>query len=462
MAGRSPSELVPEWNDEWWWWQQANAIAEYGRPLGYWGYQGNHAPFGTFAAWGPAAALPFGFYAAVFGWQLHSYIYANLFFSVTSILIFILLSEIDEKGLLFLLAVNCGQFILLSYMGTAMAETSRWSIGLVAVGSLIYLWHHRENVKWFVAYLIIPIWLLYATQAYIPYGSLFFAWFLYLHRRQGKGKYIMAGLETGILIVLSRALWDLMACAYPYREEHSFLGYIKYNILELIHWLLHGESEKFHRAFFLGYLFFCLFLLVYLCVRYSKHKALDLFQTSAFALLLAFMMGFIISYTTTPTSFTRGIAIAWLLAGGLLCCSEDRRPLLLMLLCICISLPWAKETYEICYEEERFRTAEWNETNAELFEITKELLIPNPQTDDPWDNTVEVYNEENLRITLALPAGFSANMCKDSAVGLARWAMLDKEKKPEENEKICAELLEKKYEIQYENEAFVIFWRATG
>lgn len=51
-AGKAVSDCIPSWGDERWWWQQANAAGVYGRPLGYWGYNGGKPQIGTFAAWG--------------------------------------------------------------------------------------------------------------------------------------------------------------------------------------------------------------------------------------------------------------------------------------------------------------------------------------------------------------------------------------------------------------------------
>lgn len=42
--GENVTNFFPRFNDEVCWWQQANAVASYGRPLGYWGYNGGTAP----------------------------------------------------------------------------------------------------------------------------------------------------------------------------------------------------------------------------------------------------------------------------------------------------------------------------------------------------------------------------------------------------------------------------------
>lgn len=50
------SILQPVWNDEIGWYNQVAAVIEYGKPLGYYGYNGTHAQIGTWGAWGDCAA----------------------------------------------------------------------------------------------------------------------------------------------------------------------------------------------------------------------------------------------------------------------------------------------------------------------------------------------------------------------------------------------------------------------
>lgn len=46
------SILLPAWNDEVGWWNQVNTMIQYGKPFGYYGYNGTHAAIGKWAAWG--------------------------------------------------------------------------------------------------------------------------------------------------------------------------------------------------------------------------------------------------------------------------------------------------------------------------------------------------------------------------------------------------------------------------
>lgn len=46
------SKFTLVYNDEVSWYNQVAAVVEYGKPLGYYGYNGSYAKIGTFGPWG--------------------------------------------------------------------------------------------------------------------------------------------------------------------------------------------------------------------------------------------------------------------------------------------------------------------------------------------------------------------------------------------------------------------------
>ena len=61
--------IMPAWNDEDFYYNQIKSMLEYGRPLGYYGYNGSHAPVGTFGAHGWFILLPYVVFCKIFGLQ---------------------------------------------------------------------------------------------------------------------------------------------------------------------------------------------------------------------------------------------------------------------------------------------------------------------------------------------------------------------------------------------------------
>lgn len=176
--GKGISDFVPNWSDELWWWCQADAVGRYGSPIGYWGYNGGRAQIGTFAAWGPAMVMPYGLFAFLFGWKWYSWILANLFYITIASLVFIRLTKIDAKGLFWLFIANQLIFIKDYYFFTSMAETARWSLGLIGMALIVCMYRNR-NMKWWIRYLLIPLYLIYITQAYLIW-ALFMLFYLFL------------------------------------------------------------------------------------------------------------------------------------------------------------------------------------------------------------------------------------------------------------------------------------------
>lgn len=59
-----------------------------------------------------------------------------------------------------------------------MAETARWSLGLIAMALIVCMYRNR-NMKWWIRYLLIPLYLIYITQAYLIWALFMLFYFLY-------------------------------------------------------------------------------------------------------------------------------------------------------------------------------------------------------------------------------------------------------------------------------------------
>ena len=96
------------WNDEAFYFKQAEAMARFGTPRGYWGYNESAAVTGGFGAWGPAVLMPFAVFGRIFGWNILSPCIFNLAFLTLSILILALVCkpELIESLLLALVLVS--------------------------------------------------------------------------------------------------------------------------------------------------------------------------------------------------------------------------------------------------------------------------------------------------------------------------------------------------------------------
>lgn len=131
--------LVPAWNDEGGWFSQVAAMVEYGRPLGYYGYNGTHAAVGTFGPWGIAPLVPYWLFGSVFGWHVWSMALANICFLCLAVGIFIFLTKPNCRQLVWIIVMYFCLNITVGYSMTAMSEGLRYSLGIVLLAILLYL-----------------------------------------------------------------------------------------------------------------------------------------------------------------------------------------------------------------------------------------------------------------------------------------------------------------------------------
>ena len=114
------SILQPVWNDEIGWYNQVAAVIEYGKPLGYYGYNGTHAQIGTWGAWGIAPLLPYAAFGKIFGWGLSSMALANIFFLCLAMLLLVIMTRPSVTQTLWLILLYSCSFITIGYSLTYM------------------------------------------------------------------------------------------------------------------------------------------------------------------------------------------------------------------------------------------------------------------------------------------------------------------------------------------------------
>lgn len=430
LEGKTFSDVIPVWGDEVWWWQQANAVGKYGRPLGYWGYNGGHASLGTFATWGPAAVIPYGLFAFLFGWEYHTYIYANCFYMSIATAIFLYASKPDKKSLVALMLVNTVQVVRNYYLVTAMQETMRYSIGLVAIALLILLIQNENRIHWAVKYILIPIYLLLSTWAFLPHIIFVFAYFLILYKKLNILNIFMAGTETLVITVAMRKFMRLFSSPYT-SSAKSFRTRIVSNIKVAVKVLLSDKTDLFFKWYHAVYWGMIFFLTLYLLCNWKKLKPRDkILIICADTILTVYQAGWIGFYNTTLWTYTRGISVGLLMATFILCLCHKKTPVIVFLLLSCVGIP-CMDNIENTFLNNRFKTPQWEATIENTSNTLEEVLVLDEDSLDPWVNTVQTYStnsSENKRyVTLCLPVGFSANSMMDKQIrGNAKWIILEK------------------------------------
>ena len=181
-------------NDTLFYYKLVESVVKCGIPRGYFGFNESHALVGTFAAWSPLIILPWALFGFIFGWGYSSVFICNIIFFSIALTLFVFLTDIDFRNLVFLLFF----FVLFSslpiHMLNALPETCIVSIALVYIALAIRLC----NKEYKTLYVVI----LYILASYLtllrPYMVLFFAVPLYFGIKEKKKAAIILPSVLGV------------------------------------------------------------------------------------------------------------------------------------------------------------------------------------------------------------------------------------------------------------------------
>ena len=215
--------IIPVLNDEVSWWSQINAILTAGKPLGYYGYNGTHAPVGTIGAWGIAPLIPYVIFGKIFGWEIYSMAYANILFLSLGGFIFCLLAKPDRKQLRWIFVLYACSFFSIGYSMTAMAEGMRYAMGLVLIGMVVWLRNNPPDlkalkIKNILMYLLILCFLYFSINVYLVFAlmALPIAWFM-LKKLKPLIRFAVSLVFTaGITLLAYKATFNVIA---PYTSS---------------------------------------------------------------------------------------------------------------------------------------------------------------------------------------------------------------------------------------------------
>lgn len=154
-----------EWNDELYYFKQVEAIVNYGFPQGYFGFNESHALKLSFAAWSPVLVCPWVLWGLIFGWNLMTPIWCNIFLLTLAMVIFVWLVRPTWKqlGILTLLFLLYTPFV--RYMLSGMPEIICFSMLIVFYSIAIsYL---RQNTGGKLALLFVLAGLMTLMRPYL-------------------------------------------------------------------------------------------------------------------------------------------------------------------------------------------------------------------------------------------------------------------------------------------------------
>ena len=487
--------LIPRWNDEVnGWWPQVRAVVEFGRPLGYYGYNETHAPVGTFGPWGVLPLLPYALFGKLFGMNMNSMTVANNAFLGLALFIFCLLTnasrrEVKRLGVLYLCS-----YITVGYSLTSMSEGSRYAIGIILSG--IIIWLQRNSLSIYelnrirkVQYLLIIAFSLFAVNVYTIFVSAVFVMGFYMLRGlKTFNRILLSGAVTVIVAAIGFKLSALVSAPYMISTIGGLLNELKtegiYNAgCSLINvffsnmqtvslpGILHQEDAGI-QWFFLEYIsIMAIFALrIVLRMRREEQHFLELRWMSRsddlipLYIMSAFLFGYCALYTGKPGTLCRGINTG-LLMTFCYCAvqpkeEERAKKLTGNISCIILAFTLAGLVNIWNYHEailhDRMMTARYISIIQEESALLNQVIKISPEKSE-WENTIAHYGREDA-LYLAMPVGAGLNyMIDGNECEKSGYVVFEKACEEEEKERWTKQLLSKGYTMIYNDNFFSVY-----
>lgn len=122
FLGHGIFDVVPYFNDEVNYWHLIADMLEYGKPIGYMGFYGTHAPVGTFGFHGFVILLPYYLFARIFGLHFYTLAVCNMVLVSLALLLYIVLLRPSVRNMLVTGALVTLPSMVSKFYSTSMLE----------------------------------------------------------------------------------------------------------------------------------------------------------------------------------------------------------------------------------------------------------------------------------------------------------------------------------------------------
>ena len=410
-----------KWNDEAVYIKLIQTYSKFFTPKGYWGFDANHALFGTGSAWSPAILFPYLIPAIIFPVG-YSFVYVcNMIYVMGANAAFLFLTKPKKSNLIKLILAQVSSIVFILYLNTNMSEMFRYALAILIAG-LLYKMLFDNCPKW-IKYALTPIVIVYAVQVYT-----FFAFcipiyvFALLKKKKLWVKLVVSVIATAGIAVVSYAILHLISSNYAIGKTESLLafiseGHILLAIKSFAGMIIDGAKGLLDLRFYVktnGLYIFHVMIALLLIVSsiitiFSKNidkedRAISIIVAYSVAI---FFFAYMTLYTIVPDTFTRGTEIAVIFSIYLLMMTKDKYLAWAIIVCNATGLLFLPVNLRTFQGNERYYTREERVAVKEWADEMK-YVINMDDSSDPWDNTILLYTMEP-RAILAMPEGMGLN-----------------------------------------------------
>ena len=472
------------WNDEAVYLKLIETYAKSASPLGYWGFNAEHAILGSGPAWSPAIIMPYAIFAKIFPVGRSFVFFINLIYLLLANVAFYFLAKPSKEECIGLAGMEAFSVPILLYLTTNMSELFRYAVAIVLAGMIYYIYFKKGKV--WIKYILIPLFLLYSVQVYIFFafaiplyisglmknkkwplrflvslpvtlvvtgGSYYFLHLISSNYNIGKTEGLLTALSSGDILGAIKNFFSMM------KEGIGGIWYLK-NYFQI--------SPLYPYSVILAFSIIVVGLFMAFREKMITDKKTDpkIGRIVAHSVALFYLM-YLTLYTIVPDTFYRGTQIVVIFSLYLIVMCEReyivRFFLLFSLAGVFLMHPQLKTFTENRYTAMKEKD-DWNELKLEL----NDIMVADPKK-DLWDNTVLMYTMEP-KVICAVPTGLAQNYVLedgffDEKPGYLLFSKTPDEKKnPEWIEKsyesIYSEnkdVLDKNYIVIYETDSYIIY-----
>ncbi len=491
-----------KWNDEAAYYQLIKTYVAGWQPMGYWGFDGNHAIVGTGSAWSPAIIWPYVIFAHIFPLSKGFVYFVNLFYITLANIIFYLCVKPDKKQSIKLALAQAGSAVFILYLSVNMSEMFRYAIAIVLAG-LLYQILFDESPKW-VKYVITPLVIIGAAQVYVFFAFCVPVYIFGIMKKSKLWQKITASVGAlGLVAFGSYYLLHLISSNYNIHKTEALLTAVKSMdisgaVVAFLRMMKQGAGDVFYLWTYVYtnplipyHVLFSLILvlvsvvIIAVCIFRNKKsvialsgtakdetKKVKLSKDASIALIVAYSVAlffwmYMTLYSIDPFTFMRGTYIVVIFSMYLMAmmdCKWLYAGLLTLQAVSLFFLPVNMDYYMTGHYMSAEEHAEWNE-----LETTMSKVILLQESDEPWDNTVAMFTMEPKAIC-AMPAGVGVNFVMTDGVLPEHAAYLFFSKIPagqqssewivRDYETFCTiygEVLEESYSVIYDDGSYIIY-----
>lgn len=496
LIGYAKTGLFPEpglkWNDEAAYLQMIKNCITTGQPVGYWGFNGNHALVGTGGAWSPAIIWPYAIFAFVFPVTQGFVFYVNLFYiTLANFIFFICVKPLKRNCIKVALAqVTSAVFVL--YLSVNMSEIFRYAFAIVIAG-LLYQMFFCE-AKPVVKYVITPLVILASVQVYV-----FFAFcvpiyvFALLRKSKLWVRIVVAIPAMGMVALGSYYLLHLISSNYNIYKTEALLNAVKTfdipgAVIAFLRMMKAGMGQVFnlwtyvysnplipwHVLFSILLVFIALipFIRMFAGKKKDENRHDGILGAIVIYSIPLFYLMYMTLYSIEPFTFVRGTQIAVVFSVWLLALMKDKILFYVILALQAVSLIFLPANMEY-FMQDRYVTEETKKEWSQLEDAFSEVFVLE-ESEEPWDNTIYLYTMEP-KVICAIPGGFGVNFIMQDGIFPedAEYVLCSKTEpeavNPEWLEKSFSiietqfgDVLNEKYVKIYESDAYVAFRKIKG